>query len=181
MFSYLADKSGGWCVFVRTKLLLGSLLLGLGLTIPKVVQAQNQDSSKKAKINLVDDIKDDGVLHDDIKDTSNTDTTKIYKVIEQMPQFPGGEAEMLGYISKNIIYPPIMGQCYNGIQGKVILRFVVEKDGSVSNVEVIRSLDMDMDKEAVRVIKKMPNFIPGKQNGKVIRVYYTIPVTFKLE
>ena len=72
-------------------------------------------------------------------------------------------------------------QCYNGISGKVICRFVVEKDGSLSNITVVRSLDNSDDKEAVRIIKKMPKWIPGKLNGKVVRVYYTLPIKFNPE
>jgi protein TonB len=104
---------------------------------------------------------------------------KVYTVIEQMPQFPGGEAELLNYINKNIKYPVIAQE--NGVQGKVILRFVVSKSGTVDKVEVIRSLDPACDKEAVRVVKTLPRFIPGKQNGVNVSVWYTLPVTYRLE
>lgn len=104
---------------------------------------------------------------------------KVYTVIEQMPVFPGGEQELLNYINKNIKYPVIAQE--NGIQGKVILRFVVSKTGVVDKVEVIRSLDPACDKEAIRVVKSLPKFIPGKQNGMNVAVWYTLPVTYKLE
>ncbi len=104
---------------------------------------------------------------------------KVYTVIEQMPVFPGGEQELLNYINKNIKYPVIAQE--NGIQGKVILRFVVSKTGVVDKVEVIRSLDPACDKEAIRVVKSLPHFIPGKQNGMNVAVWYTLPVTYKLE
>jgi periplasmic protein TonB len=104
---------------------------------------------------------------------------KVYTVIEQMPVFPGGETELLNYINKNIKYPVIAQE--NGIQGKVILRFVVSKTGQVDKVEVIRSLDPACDKEAVRVVKTLPKFIPGKQNGINVAVWYTLPVTYRLE
>jgi TonB family protein len=180
LFAYLADKSGGWRVFVRPKLLIGSMIVGLGLTVPKPIQAQNLDSSKKTQNDSIDLNKYDGAICYDVKNSSNVDTTKIYTVIEQMPQFPGGESAMLEFISKNKIHQPIT-QCYNGIQGRVTCRFVVERDGSVSNIEVIRSLDPDCDKEAVRILKLLPKFIPGKQNGKTARVYYTLPVIFKMD
>lgn len=107
---------------------------------------------------------------------------KVYQVIEQMPVFPGGEGELLAYISKNLKYPVIAQE--NAIQGKVILRFVVSKTGQVDTVkavEVVRSLDPACDKEAIRVVKSLPNFIPGKQNGVNVAVWYTLPVTFRLE
>ncbi|MDR3652026.1 MAG: energy transducer TonB [Paludibacter sp.] len=102
----------------------------------------------------------------------------IDRIIEQMPQFPGGESALLSFIEKNLTKPPV-AQHDNGVPGKVICRFVVEKDGSISNITVIRSLDPACDKEAVRVLKLLPKFIPGKQDGKAVRVYYTLPVIFK--
>lgn len=104
---------------------------------------------------------------------------KVYETAEQMPQFPGGEVELLGYINKNLKYPVIAQE--NGIQGKVILRFVVSKTGDVDGVEVVRSLDSACDKEATRIVKSLPKFIPWKQNGVEVAVWYTFPVAFKLE
>lgn len=177
LFAYLADKTGGWRVFVRPKLLLGSLIVGLGLATPKTIQAQNQESSKKSQTDSIDSLKYNGTL---CYDTNIVDTTKIYTVIDQMPQFQGGDGELLNFITKNKRYPVV--SCYeNSISGKVICQFVVEKDGSVSDITIIRSLDPTCDKEAVRVLKLLPKFIPGKQNGQAVRVYYTIPVTFKME
>jgi len=104
---------------------------------------------------------------------------KVYAVVEQMPQFPGGESAMLSTIGQNLKYPVIAQE--NGIQGKVIVRFLVEKDGSISKVEVVRSLDPACDKEAIRLIRLLPKFIPAKQNGVNVSVWYTLPITFKLE
>ena len=104
---------------------------------------------------------------------------EIFSHVEVMPQFPGGEKELLKWLSDNINYPVIAQE--QGIQGRVILRFVVKPDGSVDNVEVQRSLDPSCDKEAVRVVKKMPKWIPGKQNGNPVYVYYTLPIQFKLQ
>jgi len=103
----------------------------------------------------------------------------VYQVIEQMPQYPGGESELMSYIAKNLKYPVIAQE--NGIQGKVILRFVVSKSGVVDKIEVVRSLDPACDKEAVRVVKTLQRWIPGKQNGVNVSVFYTLPIAFKLE
>jgi len=107
------------------------------------------------------------------------DRENVYQVIEQMPQFPGGEEELLDFISKNLKYP--VSAIRNGIQGKVICRFIVTRAGKVENAEVVRSLDPRCDKEALRVIRLLPRFIPGKQHGVNVNVYYTIPITFRLE
>ncbi len=99
---------------------------------------------------------------------------------EKMPQFPGGEVELLKFIQSKIQYPNVNYQ-YEAIYGKVLLRFVVTKSGDISKVEILRSLDSWADKEAIRVIKLLPKFIPGEQNGKKVNVWYTIPVTFRFE
>ena len=103
----------------------------------------------------------------------------VYKSVEQMPQFPGGEAAMMKYLSQNIQYPPSAAK--NNVEGRVILQFVVEKDGQIGEVKIVRSVDPELDAEAVRVIKTMPNFIPGRQDGKPVAVWYTIPISFKLQ
>ncbi len=105
--------------------------------------------------------------------------TKVFDVVEQMPEFPGGQAALLKWIGDNIKYPTIAEE--NGIQGRVVCTFVVERDGSVTDVQVARSIDPSLDKEAIRVLKKMPRWNPGKQNGSAVRVKYTVPVTFKLQ
>ena len=101
-------------------------------------------------------------------------------VVEKMPEFPGGQAALFKYLSENVKYPVIAQE--NGIQGRVICQFVVNTDGSIVNVEVVRSGgDASLDKEAVRVIKSMPKWHPGQQRGKPVRVKYTVPVNFKLQ
>ena len=105
--------------------------------------------------------------------------TKVFDVVEQMPQFPGGNAALFEYLSKHIKYPVIAEE--NGIQGRVIVTFVVERDGSITDVKVVKSVDPSLDKEAQRVVKSMPRWIPGKQNGSAVRVKYTVPVTFRLQ
>ena len=104
---------------------------------------------------------------------------QIFKSVEQMPQFPGGDQALLKYLSSHINYPPMAAE--KNVQGKVILQFVVEKDGRVGEVNVARSVDKDLDKEAVRVVKSLPKFTPGRQNGQAVRVWYTLPVQFKLQ
>ena len=103
---------------------------------------------------------------------------EIYRSAEQMPQFPGGEAALMKYIQTHIKYPPTAAK--NHVQGRVIVQFVVRKDGGVSVVHVVRSVDNDLDREAVRVCKTLPKFTPGRQNVKAVDVWYTVPVTFKL-
>ena len=103
----------------------------------------------------------------------------IFTAVEQMPQFPGGEGELLKYISTHIKYPTMAAE--NNIQGRVVVKFVVQKDGKVGEVVVLRGKDPDLDKEAVRVVKTLPNFIPGKMNGQAVSVWYTLPINFKLQ
>ena len=104
----------------------------------------------------------------------------IFVVVEKMPEFPGGQQALFKYLSENVKYPVIAQE--NGIQGRVICQFVVNKDGSIVEVEVVRSGgDPSLDKEAVRVIKSMPKWKPGKQRGKAVRVKYTVPVNFRLQ
>lgn len=104
---------------------------------------------------------------------------EVFTAVEQMPQFPGGEAELLKYLASHIKYPTMAAE--NNIQGRVVVKFVVKKDGNVGDVVVLRGKDPDLDKEAVRVVKTLPRFIPGKMNGQSVAVWYTLPVNFKLQ
>lgn len=104
---------------------------------------------------------------------------KVFDAVEQYPSFPGGEGAMFSYISNNLRYPQKAAE--NGVQGRVVVKFIVEKDGSISNVEVNRSVDPDLDNEAMRVIKNMPKWNPAKQNGTEVRAYYYVPVAFRLK
>ena len=105
--------------------------------------------------------------------------TEVFTIVEEMPAYPGGDDKLYEYLGKNIKYPQIARE--SGIQGRVFVNFVVEPDGSVSNVKVMRGIGGGCDEEAVRVIKTMPKWKPGKQRGKAVRVTYTIPVVFKLQ
>ena len=104
---------------------------------------------------------------------------EIFQIVEEMPAFPGGEAKLMEYVGKNIKYPQIARE--TGIQGRVFIGFVVEPDGSVSNVKLLRGIGGGCDEEAMRVVKSMPKWKPGKQRGKAVRVSYQIPVFFKLQ
>lgn len=105
--------------------------------------------------------------------------SKVYDVVEQMPSFPGGSSALFSYLSQNIKYPVVAEE--NGIQGRVIVSFIVEMDGSISNVRVVKSVDPSLDREAQRVVRSMPRWTPGKQRGAPVRVKYTVPVTFRLQ
>jgi protein TonB len=104
---------------------------------------------------------------------------KVFTFVEQMPEFPGGELELMKFLQKNIQYPQMERD--NDIQGKVLLRFVVSEEGAVGDVSVLRGVSPGIDKEAVRVVKSLPKFKPGKQQGKSVKVYYNLPVMFKLQ
>ena len=105
--------------------------------------------------------------------------TKVFDVVEEMPSFPGGQGALMSYLASNIKYPVVAQE--NGVQGRVIVSFVVERDGSISDVRVARSVDPSLDREAQRVVKSMPRWKPGKQNGSAVRVKYTVPVVFRLQ
>ena len=104
---------------------------------------------------------------------------QIFQVVEEMPEFPGGMGECMKFLTKNIKYPTIAQE--NGVQGRVIVQFVVNRDGSIVDPVVMRGVDPHLDKEALRVIGMMPKWKPGKQRGKEVRVKYTVPVMFRLQ
>ena len=150
------------------------------------LKSQDELTQTKVQISIADVKGNDELNGKDIADLQEviTQTPEVqkeepYDMVEQMPQFPGGPAELLKYIAKNLKYPIIAQE--NGIQGKVILRFVVNAKGYVEDIKVLRSLDPYCDKEAVRVVKSLPQWIPGKQNGRNVPVYYTCPIVFKLQ
>ena len=103
---------------------------------------------------------------------------EIFQIVEEMPTFPGGEQKLMEYVVKNVKYPQIAKE--TGIKGRVFVSFVVEPDGSVSNVKVLRGIGGGCDEEAMRVVKSMPKWKPGKQRGKAVRVSYMLPVNFQL-
>ncbi len=106
-------------------------------------------------------------------------TNKVFDVVEVMPSFPGGQGALMSYLSSHTKYPVVAQE--NGVQGRVTVSFVVERDGSITDVHVVRSVDPSLDREAARVISSMPNWQPGKQNGSAVRVKFNVPVQFKLQ
>ncbi len=114
----------------------------------------------------------------EVQQEEETEEIINFYVIEEKPEFPGGEAAMFQWIAKNIKYPEIAKE--NGVQGKVFVQFVIGKDGKVTDVQVVRGVDPSLDKEAVRVIQSMPAWKPGKQRGKPVKVSFQLPINFRL-
>ena len=128
--------------------------------------------------NIFQEVREEVVV-EEAKPAEEAPMNQVFQAVEQMPQFPGGYEALTKYLSSNIKYPPMA--CENNIQGKVIVQFIVDKTGNVGEVKVVRSVDKDLDKEAVRVCKSLPKFIPGRQNGQAVSVWYTLPVSFRLQ
>ncbi len=114
-----------------------------------------------------------------IKPSADPDSSKIFGVAEEMPSFPGGEKALMQYIKDNTYYPKEM--CEGAAQGRVMVGFVVNEDGSISDIKVLRSLTPEFDEVAVKIVKGMPKWNPGKQNGKAVKTKYTVPVSFRTE
>ena len=115
---------------------------------------------------------------DEIIEIEEEDDDEFFMVVENMPEFPGGDLGLMKYIQKNVKYPPIAKE-YN-ITGKVYVQFIVDKSGTVTNVKIVRGVDKNLDAEALRVVKSLPKYKPGKQRGKPVRVMFTIPINFTL-
>ena len=149
------------------------------------IKSQEELTSTKVAISIADVKGNDEENGADIADLKQVVTQaepepeKVFDMVEQMPAFPGGMQELMVYLGKNIKYPTIAQE--NGTQGRVIIQFVVERDGTISDVRVARGVDPYLDKEALRVIKAMPKWKPGMQKGQPVRVKYTVPVTFRLD
>uniref|UniRef100_UPI0040258BFA energy transducer TonB n=1 Tax=Prevotella sp. TaxID=59823 RepID=UPI0040258BFA len=114
-----------------------------------------------------------------IKPTADPDSSKIFGAAEEMPSFPGGEKALMQYIKDNTYYPKEM--CEGAAQGRVMVGFVINEDGSISDVKVLRNLTPELDEVAVKIVKGMPKWNPGKQNGKAVKTKYTVPVSFRTE
>ena len=171
LFAYLADKTGGWRMFVHPKMLLGSLIMGLGLMSSEQAVAQNPSNKKTSNDNKT-------LNNKDAAQSKKVDENVWCYVSEQMPTYPDGDAALMAFINKNLKYPE--EAIKKRIEGKVILGFVIDSTGVVKNVSVLRSIEPACDKEAIRVVKLLPRWIPGKQDGKKVNVRYTLPVIFKL-
>ena len=134
-------------------------------TIPVMFKLTGDNSSDKKEADTQQEVK--------------VDENGIHQVCEEMPEFPGGMQECMKWLGKNIKYPTTAQE--KGIQGRVIMQFVVERDGSITEPKVVRGVDPDLDKEALRVISIMPNWKPGKHKGEAVRVKYTLPVMYRLQ
>lgn len=149
------------------------------------IKSQEELTQTKVAISIADVKGNDEEHGKDIADLKQVvtqaepESEKVFDMVEQMPSFPGGQTELMQFISKNLKYPTIAAE--NGVQGRTVCQFVVGADGVVRDVKVLKALDPYCDKEAVRVIKSMPRWIAGKQNGKAVAVKYTVPITFRLQ
>ena len=168
-FNANKPSSGQWFDKNGKKITDGQLLLAQESQI-RPVQEQDHPMTTKAA---------DPVEKVEERPVKKTEPEKIYTSVDHMPQFPGGESALMKYLISHIQYPAMAAE--NNVQGKVILQFVVEKDGSIGEVKVARSVDKDLDREAIRLVKSLPRFTPGRQDGQTVRVWYTLPVTFKLQ
>ena len=159
-------------------------------TIIQQIEAQMPEETEliepeiELEIELPEECFEEEIHLDEINKSSDTpkydnNPNQVFHTAEQMPQFPGGEAALMKWLADHIMYPALAAE--NGVQGRVILQFVVKKDGSVDEVRVVRGKDPDLDREAVRVVRGLPKFIPGKMNGQAVNVWYTLPITFKLQ
>ena len=188
-FSFFADKTGGNILFVKPKVLLGSLVLGLSSgtcsTVPTTannvqpLSEKENDVESIIEMNKEDDLSCYIVVPPKKESGFLFNGNKVFSNVEQMPKFPGGDEAIMKFISENVNYPNVM--CYEGggPEGRVVLKFVVNEDGSVSDIAIVKSLDLLCDKEAIRVVSLMPKFIPGKQNGEVCKVWFYLPVSFR--
>lgn len=166
------------------------------ITEQKVTPPPPPPPAQVVKINVVDDnidVEDDIMINVEadqktemqayvpvkVQDEEESEEQQIFMVVESMPVFPGGEANLYKYLAENIKYPQMAKE--SGIQGRVFVTFVVERDGSVTDVRVLRGIGGGCDEEAIRVVKGMPRWTPGKQRGKSVRVQYNLPVKFTLQ
>lgn len=133
------------------------------------------NSDKGATLKVEQQLKEEKVEEKPKEDLSR----KVFDVVEKMPSYPGGPGALQKWLAQNMTYPAAAAE--NGIEGRVIVAFVVETDGSVSDVKIARGVDPSLDREALSVVKRMPKWIPGMQNGAPVRVKYNVPVTFKLQ
>ncbi len=150
---------------------------------PEIIQVVEEEVQSRFEINVEDDQSQRQaqtyVPPPPPQPKEEAVTEEIFVVVEEQPEYPGGNAAMMQFLSDNIRYPVIAQE--NGIQGRVICNFVVERDGSITDVQVVRGVDPSLDREAVRVIQQMPRWKPGKQRGQAVRVRFTLPVVFRLQ
>jgi protein TonB len=141
---------------------------------PEVIEIVEDEVELEEELEIEDTESDEDIAIE-IEEESDDE---FFMVVENMPEFPGGDLGLMKYIQKNVKYPPIAKE-YN-ITGKVYVSFIVDKSGSVTNVKIVRGVDKNLDAEALRVVKSLPKYKPGKQRGKAVRVMFTIPINFTL-
>ena len=141
---------------------------------PEVIEIVEDEVEIEEELEIEDTEADEDVMIE----IEEEDDDEFFMVVENMPEFPGGDLGLMKYIQNNVKYPPIAKE-YN-ITGKVYVSFIVDKTGSVTNVKIVRGVDKNLDAEALRVVKSLPKYKPGKQRGKAVRVMFTIPINFTL-
>ena len=141
---------------------------------PEIIEIVEDDIEIEEEIEIEDTESDE----DEIIEIEEEDDDEFFMVVENMPEFPGGDLGLMKFIQKNVKYPAIAKE-YN-ITGKVYVSFIVDKTGQVTNVKIVRGVDKNLDAEALRVVKSLPKYKPGKQRGKPVRVMFTIPINFTL-
>lgn len=152
---------------------------------PKVVEVLNivdDDIEIEDELEILDTEADDETAIDVapiVEEEAEADEGQVFFIVEDMPEFPGGELALRKFITNAVKYPVIAQE--NGIQGKVYVNFVVDTDGSVTNARIARGVDPSLDKEALRVVNSLPKWKPGKQRGKAVKVSYTVPINFVLQ
>ncbi len=144
----------------------------------KAFGQQNNDEGVTDR-NLTKTLKNEVVVEEVKPVEKKVEKEEVFRSVEQMPTFPGGDVALMKYLNSHLQYPTMAQE--NGVQGTVIVQFVVTKTGAVGEAKVARSVDRDLDKEAVRLCKSLPKFVPGRQNGQPVSVWYTLPVKFKLQ
>lgn len=138
----------------------------------KAEEATSADQPKTEQVGQVAKV-------ENTSENTEVEVKEIFQVVEEMPEFPGGMGECMKFLNKNIKYPAAAQE--KGVQGRVIIQFVITKEGDIVNPNVVRGVDPTLDAEALRVIKMMPKWKPGKQRGQAVNVKYTVPVTFRLQ
>ena len=144
-----------------------------GTSVKKQQKIKNMDGEGVVNQQEIKDMDREGAL------SGQNRNNMTFDVVEQMPSFPGGQRGLMAFLSSHVVYPTIAQE--NGVQGRVVVGFVVEKNGSISKINIEHSVDPSLDKEAMRVVRAMPRWTPGKHNGEYVRVKYTVPIVFRLE
>ena len=141
--------------------------------------ANNQNAQKVETFEIIEDTDDVDWVDVDIRERMTVTRDTVYEVVDQMPEYPGGDAALMQFINKNIVYPSLSEEF--GIEGRVLVSFIVETDGSLSDVKIVKSLELLLDEEAKSIVSKMPKWKPGIQAGETVRVLYTLPINFRLD